>query len=265
MEFLRIKLIGCLNSFRQPDFQTYHKTLPLPAKTTVGGMLGAALGISPKEVNDEWLEKKRFRMGIVGKSNGKANDLWQIRKYENKQISAFKKFRDDVENSNLRQDYEVITPYKTAVIVRELLFASEYVLYLTFVNDTDFGLIKKHLANPIWALSLGREDELIRITAIDLVEIEKKEDVFLQNTILPISTNNEKYDIDLSQKPALNNLLSEAPKSVKLPMSFMYKKGGETREANIFQDFTFVSQLPIKLKTSKAFWDNELNIGFQIF
>ncbi len=265
MKFLRIKLVGCLNSFRQPDFQTYHKTLPLPPKTTVGGMLGAALGISPKEVNDEWLEKQRFLMGIVGKANGKANDLWQIRKYESKQLASYKKFRDDVEKCTLKHEYEAITPYKTAVIVRELLFASEYVLYLTFQDDKDFPLIREHLDKPIWALSLGREDELIRIEEIKLLEVEEKEGVFLQNTVFPANTNDEKYTIDLSQQIGMSNLLSEAPKSVKLPMSFIHKKTGETREANTFQDFIFVSQLPIKFNSRNAYWDNELNIGFQIF
>ncbi len=145
MKFIRIKVSGSFNSFRQPDFQTYHKTLPLPPKTTVAGMLGAALGISPKDVNDKWLENNRFQMGIVGNSKGKASDLWQIRKYENKQISAYNKFRTDIEKGLIKDDYEVITPYKTAVIVRELLFACDFVIYLNFKENTDFSLIKTHL------------------------------------------------------------------------------------------------------------------------
>jgi CRISPR-associated protein Cas5t len=265
MKFLRIRVSGSFNSFRQPDFQTYHKTLPLPPKTTVAGMLGAALGISPKEVNDKWLENNRFQMGIVGNSEGKASDLWQIRKYENKQISAYNKFRTDIEKGSIKDDYEVITPYKTAVIVRELLFACDFVIYLNFTENTDFSLIKTHLENPIWALSLGREDELIKIIDINLVEIEKKEDVFLQNTMMPLNEKNEKYDIDLSGRSSVGNLLNEAPKTVKLPMTFLQKEGSEAREAKTFQDFRFISQLPIKPKASKSFFDEELNIGFQIF
>lgn len=265
MEFLRVKLSGCLNSFRQPDFHTYHKTLPLPPKTTIAGMLGAALGISPKVVNDEWLINDRFRMGIFGISNGKANDLWQIRKFENKQISAFKKFRDDIERHNLKEEYEVITPYKTAVIVRELLFASEYILYLNFDNSADLDLIKRHLENPVWALSIGREDELVKITAIDEIEIQEKEDVFLKNTVVATDTNSQRYEIDLTSKTLQVNLLQESPKIVRLPINFIHKKDGDAREANTFQDFTFISQLPIRLKGSKAFWDDELDIAFQIF
>jgi len=67
MKFIRVICFGSMNSFRQPDFHTYHKTLPLPPKTTVAGMIGSALGISPEKVNDEWLKNNRFQMGIVGK------------------------------------------------------------------------------------------------------------------------------------------------------------------------------------------------------
>ena len=256
MRFLRIKVSGSFNSFRQPDFQTYHKTLPLPPKTTVAGMLGAAIGISPKEVNDEWLENNRFQMGVVGNSKGKASDLWQIDKVTgygkgDEKLPGFRK------NGN--------KSYYKAVIVRELLFACDFVIYLNFKENTDFSLIKAHLENPIWALSLGREDELIKIKDVNLVEIEEKEDIFLQNTIMPLNENNEKYDIDLLGRSSDGNLLNEAPKTVKLPMVFTQKKGSEAREAKTFQDFRFISQLPIKPKGSKAFFDEELQIAFQIF
>src|SRR5687767_1420831 len=115
MRFLKIKCSGSFNSFRQPDFHTYHKTLSLPPKTTVAGMLGSALGIGPKEINDNWLKPNRFQMGVAGKNNGKANDLWQIRKYESKRIAAYNKGDES-------------SPYKTAVIVRELLYQAQFLI-----------------------------------------------------------------------------------------------------------------------------------------
>ncbi|MCO6490514.1 MAG: CRISPR-associated protein Cas5 [Phaeodactylibacter sp.] len=38
-KFIKLKCRGSFNSFRQADFHTYHKTLPLPPKTTVAGMI----------------------------------------------------------------------------------------------------------------------------------------------------------------------------------------------------------------------------------
>lgn len=251
MEFIRIKCKGCLNSFRQPDFHTYHKTLPLPPKTTIAGMLGSALGISPKEINDEWLKKDRFKVGIVGKANGKANDLWQIRKYETKQIARYNKGTET-------------TPYKTAVIVRELLYASEIIIYLSFSERQDQDKVFRKLLNPEWALSLGREDELIRIIETKQIEVEEQKDLVFANTVLPYDINDNKYSL-----PDLNfsggNILNEAPKTLKLPISFAHKANSETREADTFQMFTFVSGFTVKPNNNKGYYDNEEGCAFQIF
>ena len=252
MKFIRIKCSGCLNSFRQPDFHTYHKTLPLPPKTTVAGMIGSALGISPESVNEEWLQNNRFQMGIVGKNNGKANDLWQIRKYESKQIKAY---QNGIES----------TPYKTAVIVRELLYASEFTLYLHFENEEDFELVSAKIQNPEWALSLGREDELVLVQEIKQIDLDETTDISFCNTVLPIDFTTTPYDIVLESDSTSGNLLDEAPKSVKLPVTFTYNNDTGAREASEFQTFSFIYNLPVKPKESKGFYDEELNGSFQIF
>jgi len=252
MKFLRIKCSGCLNSFRQPDFHTYHKTLPLPPKTTVAGMIGSALGISPDSVNDEWLQNNRFQMGIVGKSNGKANDLWQIRKYESKQIAAYKKGSQ-------------LTPYKTAVIVRELLYDSEFTLYLHFGNDADFELIFNSLYNPAWALSLGREDELILIQEIKQIDLEEKADVSFSNTVIPADFTKSSYSIDADLRNISIDLMAEAPKVIKLPITFSYNENTLAREAAGFQVFSFIFNIPLKPNGEKGFYDEELKHSFQIF
>lgn len=252
MKFIRIKCSGCLNSFRQPDFHTYHKTLPLPPKTTVAGMIGSALGISPEGVNEEWLQNNRFQMGIVGKNNGKANDLWQIRKYESKQIKAY-------------QNATESAPYKTAVIVRELLYASEFALYLHFENEEDFELVSSKIQNPEWALSLGREDELVLVEEIKQIDLNETTDISFCNTVLPIDFTMTPYDIVLISDSISDNLLDEAPKSVKLPITFSYNNDTGAREASEFQTFSFIYNLPVKPKESKGFYDEELNGSFQIF
>lgn len=251
MRFLRIKCKGVFNSYRQPDFHTYHKTLPLPPKTTVAGLIGGALGISPVEVNEEWLLKDKFKMGIVGTNNGQANDLWQIRKYESKQIKAY-------------QTGKEVFPYKTAVIVRELLFQSKIVLYLTFENESDFDTLRNALIAPKWALSLGREDELIKIELIDDIDLP-----LISNQHSLKETVIEGDLAELDYRPQLNanlsgNLLKAAPKTVNLPVSFITQKDSEVRQGNDFRKFTYVGNLPILIE-GEAFWDASLENYFQIF
>jgi hypothetical protein len=187
-------------------------------------MIGSALGISPDRVNDDWLLNNRFQMGIVGKNNGKANDLWQIRKYDNKQIKDHKEGREP-------------TPYKTAVIVRELLYASEFTLYLYFEKEGDYELILNKIQNPDWVLSLGREDELILIQEIKQVNLEEKSNISYSNTVIPVDISQSSYNIDLKVENLSINLMNEAPKVVKLPVSFSYDKNTSERESNKFQTF----------------------------
>jgi CRISPR-associated protein Cas5t len=250
--FIKMECSGWFNSFRQPDFHTYHKTLPLPPKTTIGGMIGGALGISPMEVNDKWLKTNRFQVGIVGQNNGKASDLWQIRKYEGEQIKAYQSGKEKA-------------PYRTAVIVRELLFNSQFCIYLSFNDDGDFDLVKAHLENPKWALSLGREDELVLIKTLETVQLLEVENKYYQNTVLPFDANTEGgYHLRDLKEFTGRNMLSEAPRSLRLPMTFTHK--GEAREADTFSTFTFVSTLPILPKIhAKGFWDDASNNVFQIF
>lgn len=253
MKFIRIQCTGCLNSFRQPDFHTYHKTLPLPTKTTVAGMLGSALGISPECVNDSWLKNNRFQMGVVGRKGGMANDLWQIRKYSTSQIKAYEKGKDQ-------------QPYKTAVIVRELLYNMSYVLYLAFKENSDYEIILDKLIHPEWAISLGREDELIRIESMDIVQIDKRSDIVYHNTVLPIDLSMVKYNVQIDTSISYrNNLLNEAPQIVKVPISFLYDEKTQKREAVEYGMFSFIGNLPISIEEDFGFFDRELNNSFQIF
>ena len=60
-------------TFLNPEFQNYHKSFLLPPPTTIVGLAGAALGLSPKAAQ-EFFDNKGFEMGIAGKTNGKANE-----------------------------------------------------------------------------------------------------------------------------------------------------------------------------------------------
>lgn len=251
MRFLRIKCRGAFNSYRQPDFHTYHKTLPLPPKTTVAGLIGSALGISPIEVNEDWLLRDRFRMGIVGTNNGQANDLWQIRKYESKQIKEYQKGKETA-------------PYKTAVIVRELLFQSKIVLYLTFERENDFDIVKNAFFSPKWALSLGREDELIKIELIDDIELPLINNQHsFKETVVAGDLAELNYRLQFNMNLS-GNLLKVAPKTVNLPISFVTQRTSEVRQGYNFRKFTYVGSFPI-LMEGEAFWDASLENSFLIF
>lgn len=243
MKFLKVKCIGGFNSYRQPDFHTYHKSLPLPPKTTIAGMLGGALGLSPEEVNEDWLLNKRLKIGVVGKSNGQVNDLWRIRKYKGKSAN-----------------------FTTSPLVREIHYNNNYALYFQFSDEKDFELIQSALTNPKWALSLGREDELIKITSIDLVDLSITENTKLTNTVVGFDVNEQGYGIDETFlfSSAKGNLLNLRPVIVRLPISFKYDKD-HSRQAAEYQICSFIGDLPIIPKFQvKTYFDELDNQSFQV-
>lgn len=247
MEFLKVSCTGLFNSFRLPDFHTYHKTFPLPPKTTVAGMLGAALGITPKEVNQEWLIPERFKVGIVGNSQAVVKDLWQYRKYTEKHIKGYYDGKEE-------------TPWYRAVIVRELLFRSSFILYLTCENNSDLNLLENALKNPAWALSLGREDELIRIDNIDKRAIEPSVDtknVEFRNTQLPVDVNELKLSPKLSELQNFEkvNLLNYAPSVQKLHKQFSYT--GNDRHAIDYSIVSFIGDLPLVGNTEVEYFSDD--------
>jgi len=243
MNFLKVICIGGFNSYRQPDFHTYHKSLPLPPKTTVAGMLGAAFGISPEEVNSDWLLNKRLKVGVVGESKGAVKDLWRIRKYKGKSVN-----------------------FVTTPIVREIHFDNQYTLYFHCSENDDYTKIKNALKNPKWALSLGREDELIKIKLIESVNLDKVKNSGLRNTVVNFDVNELGYDIEEKYlfSQAGGNLLNLRPLIIRLPISFKYDED-HSRQPAEYSFFSFIGDLPIIPKyEQETFFDEVANQTFQL-
>jgi len=244
---------GIFNSFRDPTYTVYHRTLPFPPKTTVCGMFGAALGLSPEEVNSQLLEGDPPGLEvaiIVDQVNGKAKDLWKIKK-----VAIGEKKTEDV--VRIGDKY-----YYGAVIVREMHFASQFTIY---VRSEDASLLERlycALRNPIWALSLGRDDELVRVLDLEWSDVKKlEEDLSYERVVLPAG----KYALDMETLHTTNGKAKklQPPLVTKLPTRFFYETNGE-REGRDWQPFLFASGIAIKPvnSRSKAYTDGENHFQF---
>ena len=160
MEFLIIELLTNTASFRNPEFQNFHKTLPLPPPTTLIGLTGAAMGKSPKAAQ-EFFETNEFFFGVYGFSNGKAKDTW---KYTNK-----------VKGTKL---YNYHPDYGGSVITKEILFFSTFVVCFGS-NDAD-AINQLHTAfqNPKFTLTAGNSDSLAFIKKVYRTESTCKKRTF---------------------------------------------------------------------------------------
>ncbi len=162
MRAIALKVKAPQVSFRRPLDLNYQRTLPLPPPTTMIGLAGAALGLSNYQIWNEkrWQPLREIKVAaLLDKPPGKAKDMMTVLKIKGKKI-------------------EQRSPY-----FRELLFNVEYTLIYAGEDELIESLITA-LKDPVYPLSLGREDELIEIVSSDEIELVEGEPIF-RGTAVP--------------------------------------------------------------------------------
>ncbi|MDO8869560.1 MAG: type I-B CRISPR-associated protein Cas5b [Methanobacteriaceae archaeon] len=151
MKALRIHIEGWVTSFRYPAFISgFQPTLPVPPLSTIYGLISAAKG--------ELVTPDDLSVGYVFNHQGKAVDLETI--YELSDLKG-----------------------KSNVIKREFLVNPEIYLYLDDLKYLEY------FKRPFYPLLLGRSTDLVTVSDIKEVNLEKKSDVKLGKTILPFGTS----------------------------------------------------------------------------
>lgn len=156
MKYFVLNILTTTATFRNPEFQNFHKTLDLPPPTTIIGFAGAAIGLSPK-ASQEFFETDVFEFGVFGKTLGKAKDTW---KYTNKTKGA--------ELHNYHPDFF------GSIITKEILFENEFCICFGTENDEKYQRLFSAFQSPKFALTLGNSDSLSFIKKIiEITEITK--------------------------------------------------------------------------------------------
>jgi CRISPR-associated protein Cas5t len=210
MKALAVQVRAPVASFRRPLDHTYQRTLPLPPPTSVIGLAAAALGISTRELWDSSSPLRAVRVQVLAqKIPARATDLWTLLKIKSGKMER--------------------SPY-----LRELLFNADF----TLLYQADELLLQKLVQafrQPAYPLSLGREDELIRVESCDIVECPPAEPPFVfYGTILP-------GDLRLLKaRPILQEGMMLEPAVVeRLPTAFELDRN-EQRNPQHVQTFTFL-------------------------
>lgn len=143
MIYLVIPLHCRTASFRDPEFQNFHRTLRLPPPATCIGLAGAALGLTAWEAQDFFAENE-WIIGIAGTSEGQANDLW---KYNN--------FEDG------------------SILIREHLYDNNFVLVFGHVSIEKIDRLEAAFARPHYALSCGNSDSICTVRVPEMYRTER--------------------------------------------------------------------------------------------
>jgi CRISPR-associated protein Cas5t len=223
IELIKIKVHGITNSFRIPFHMTVHDTLTIPPKTTIIGMLGAALGYSRIDANLVALYNNTY-VGILGSSKAKYYDLMRI--------------------------YKLAPKAKPGQLQRQINYDNLYTIYIE--NSRNLDAIYMALKNPVYALSLGKAHEIINMSEISKTERDTIESDYINvsNTIVPFEIKD--FDIDEISEGTITPLVS-----IQMPLSFSIKDG--YRDPENFCRITEITNLKLKIKRMgyKAIHDND--------
>ncbi len=229
MFILSIRGTAVTASFRVPETHTFQKTLPLPPKTTIIGMMGAAMGLTLESAYDYVLQNK-IMVSVYGQHKGTIKDLWNYRKIKNKSYSA-----EDIKN---RMHYDTL--------IREYLYDNEFFFYFGSPDHEPLKKIREAFASPVYALTVGNSDDLLKICKIsEISELNEEGLKQFEHTVVPGDISKSyKHDINFNNIPITETVFT--PQVFLLPTKFVFK--GDERRVIERKAFTFIST-SVVLKT----------------
>ena len=224
-----IEIVSQTASFRNPEFQNFHKTLDLPPPTTIIGLTGAALGLSAK-MAQEYFNDHLLEVGVAGFYQGKTKDTWKY----NRRTSGMHLYDPLLDGS---------------VIQREHLIHNSFFLAFSSKDKDSIKEIKDAFLNPVFALTMGNSDALAKVKAVhsDVAIIKSRtlKDCMVSGDIVGDVLRNA------TESPVFSIYQNSEPITFDLPIRFDYESDYGRREVAEIATFSFVGmemQLNFEIK-----------------
>lgn len=218
MNYLIVPLRSRTASFRDPEFQNFHRSLLLPPPATCIGLAGAALGLAPDAAQNYFTEGE-WQIGIAGRSEGVTSDLW--------------KFNDFKAGS---------------ILIREILYGNHFVVVYGHADIGKVQQLEAAFRRPHFALSCGPSDSIctvdisgLQITAEqtesrELVHCYADGDIVEDALSAVIEGGSASFSIRTTSTPVAQDL----------PVRFIYDKQGirMLRQRRLISYVQYPTELP---------------------
>jgi len=235
MNYLILKIWTQTASFRVPEFQNFHKSFLLPPPTTVIGLAGAALGLSPKSSQD-FFDGSSIKLGVFGKSDGYAIDLWKFKKKNNNKTNDQRDFIEDI-------------------LRREIHFNNVYLILFASENSELIDKLRSAFENPKYALTFGTSDALAKISILDNFEeheLDEVENCLIEGDIISEVVENVHNGLEFSIYSTSEPIVYD------LPVKFQYESDYGVRRVVERKKYSFVGKkMKLNIKISGVYADDK--------
>jgi len=213
MKYLAVEIRTQTATFRNPDFQNFHKTLMLPPPTTIVGIAGAALGLNPQAAQ-QYFENNAWQFGVYGSSMGKAKDLWKYRTLNEEK--------------------------PTSIILKEILIKNEFVLVFGCALEGKLVELQTAFLQPQYALSMGSSDSVAKVVRAEIIsEVSHNRELshclVEGNVIAEVLSNVE-------SNPIFSIYTTSDPIAYALPTRFSYTSAYGVRRVVARKEFSFIGE-----------------------
>ena len=174
VDVIRVQARQTMVNYRTPTSFLIRETYPLPPYSTVVGMIHNVCSF------DSW---HPMLVSVQGRSQGVTSDVFTRYSFANQKFDP-ERHNIIIPSSN-GKNWGVVQGIAHA----ELLCDVELVLHIRPERDEDFKKILFGLRNPRVFPSLGRHEDILDITSIDEVRVEKRDEVELKRDMfIPVSS-----------------------------------------------------------------------------
>lgn len=219
MKYCVVELRTQTATFRNPEFQNFHKSLMLPPPTTMIGLAGAALGLSPNSAQ-AYFEKDEFYIGVYGSSKGLAKDLWKYNTFDG----------------------------QGSIILKEILFDNHFILVYGCKNEEQIEELFQAFQSPYYALSLGNSDSLAKVVQAQIIEeISTRKEI--AHCLIDGDVVSDVFK-NIDQQWDFSIYTTSEPITYDLPTQFTYNSDYGVRRVTQRQQISFVGE-PMRLNTDK--------------
>lgn len=219
MKYCIVEIRTQTATFRNPEFQNFHKTLPLPPPTTMVGVAGAAMGLSPG-ASQMFFEESGFVMGSYCKNEGTSTDLW--------------KYNDFSERS---------------IILKEILFQNYILLVYGSKDHSKMDMLMKSFSNPVYSLTLGNSDSLAKVVAVkeenSTINSDSMANCLVEGDVIEEVLSNASNGLDFSIYSTSD------PIAMDLPTRFSYSDEYGMRSVSQRKQFSLITT-EMKLNVKKT-------------